>query len=83
MALNIKNEDGLWTLEISEKFAYETKEELEKDLKDLLNKKEHNGNYKQLKNQKRENKAKAETTEFLELGENIIKTIKARTKEEQ
>lgn len=56
MAMNIKNEEGLWTLEVNEKFAYETLKDLEVDLAVLLDYKKNHGNYKQLKEKKRNQK---------------------------
>jgi hypothetical protein len=53
MALEIKQKDEIWTIEVNEKFAFENFEQMEIYLKMLLSIKKEHGNFIQLNKEQR------------------------------
>lgn len=63
MSLNIKKVNDIWTIELNEKFAFESFEEMIKCFETLIKIKKENGNFIQLMKKKKEERDKKEFEE--------------------
>lgn len=54
MVLEIRQEDKLWVIDIEEKFAFKTYEDMKSALDKLMSAKREHGQYKQLKREAKE-----------------------------